>query len=63
MKPAEIRVGATYRGRSGPERTVRKLLDWSEAVVSYRHGDELVVRVCSLDAFAAWAVEEVRDAR
>lgn len=59
MAPSEIRAGATYRGEDGPDRTVRGVHDWNELVVSYHFGAEMAVHVCSLRAFADWAVEEV----
>jgi hypothetical protein len=66
MTYAEIRAGATYRGKDGqPDRTVANLFtDWQGVawVVCQHPASPLAKRYFSLGEFARWAVAEVVDA-
>jgi hypothetical protein len=65
MTYAEIHVGATYRGKDGPDRTVAKIVtDWQGVtwVVCRPAAGPPTQRYFSLGAFARWATEEVVDA-
>ena len=60
MKPSEIVVGATYRGKDGKPKSVGAIIQPSQDK-SFVWFSYTVTREIDLDDFASWATERVED--